>query len=144
MKKTIYVLLSLLLCSTSALADCLKEGDSVTLNGTLVRSSFAADLDAERAETGEHTEGYWFLKSREPIGCVEGVDTGWHDWDRKFQLLLSGDDYDRLRPLLGRPVMVTGKIMLAVSAHHKTAILIDKESVQAENEATVTRRVILH
>lgn len=138
------MLLTLSLFSAPVLADCLKEGDSVTLNGTLVRSSFSADLDTARVETGEHTEGYWFLKTSQPINCVDGADTGWHDWDRKFQLLLSGDDYDQYRPLLGRQVIVTGKIMLALSAHHKTAILIDKSSLQAANEATVTRRVILH
>ena len=144
MKNNLCALLTLLSLSAPALADCLKEGDSVTLSGTLVRSSFAADLDIARAETGEHNEGYWFLKSTQPIGCVDGVDTGWHDWDHKFQLVLSGEDYDQYRPLLGRRVNVTGKIMLAVSAHHKTAILIEKESVQAENEEKVTRKVILH
>ena len=125
-------------------ADCLKAGDSVTLTGTLVRGTFSADLDRERVETGEHAQGYWFLKVSQPIGCVEQADTGWADWDSKFQLLLSGDDYSNYRPLLGRQVVVTGKIMLAVSAGHKTAIVIEKERLLPEKEVLIKRKVILH
>lgn len=130
--------------SKTEAAPCLKEGENVTLTGTLVRSTFASSQDLERVEKGEHTEGYWFLKASKPIGCVEEADTGWHDWDSKFQLILSGDDYQRYRSLLGRPVVVSGKVVLADKGYHKTAILIEKESLLPEREAVTRRKIILH
>jgi hypothetical protein len=102
---------------------CLKyEPARVTLNGTLV--------------SHQGLRGYWAVKPDNPICMIkEPSDPSAFAYTgvAELQLILMGAqaDFDRYRPLLGRRVSVTGKLIPQVTGYHQTQVLIMVDGIVA-------------
>lgn len=114
------------------------EPDEVTLVGTVRRETFPGRPNYEDITKGDELEVYWILQLRKPVDVIGAKDA---DIDvtecavREVQLVfgvLSKKSYPDYRDLLGKPVIVTGSLYHAISAHHKTAVLIQVRDMKKE------------
>ncbi|WP_237929892.1 DUF4431 domain-containing protein [Buttiauxella sp. S19-1] len=91
---------------------CVLEGDSVSLTGTL----------EEKNNSGEV---FWVLKPDSPFTCVRDADSHNPDWNQHLQLVLTAEERESLKSLIGKKVTVGGDIFLALSQQHRTPLLLD-------------------
>lgn len=91
---------------------CVLEGDTVRISGTL-------------QEAGKGADAYWVIIPDEPFGCVRDADTHLSGWNSRMQLLLTEDEKNLMKDLPGQNVHVGGDILLALSTHHHTALLLN-------------------
>ncbi|TCB88114.1 DUF4431 domain-containing protein [Enterobacter quasihormaechei] len=91
---------------------CALEGDTVRVSGRLQEAGNAADA-------------YWVIIPDEPFVCVRDADTHLSGWNSRMQLLLTKDERKLMNDLLGQNVHVGGDILLALSTHHHTALLLN-------------------
>jgi len=117
------------LCTGSANAaqQCLKyEPAVVSLSGKLVQRTFPGPPNFESVENGDRAETGYYLQL-DPEICTRAAkddDTGDHDGVKAIQLVLSGPQYDALRPKLGARVTLSGSLFEAHSGHHHTPVLL--------------------
>lgn len=129
MSKRILLLLIATLISDSAGAaqQCLRyEPAVVALSGTLVRKTFPGPPNFESVEAGDRAETGYYLQLASGI-CTRAAkddDSGDHDGVKEIQLVLSGPQYEALRPKLGARVTLTGSLFEAHSGHHHTPVLL--------------------
>ncbi|MEB8476847.1 DUF4431 domain-containing protein [Cronobacter malonaticus] len=127
MNKTIVrsVLLALMLVfSTSALSACLDEGDKVITRGVLKKEIVYGPPGFGEDPKDDEKMDYWFLYPNKPLGCFNTVDDDTSHYDKKIQIIMGDDQYNKYREFLGKDIKFNGKIMFANSPYHYTPVLI--------------------
>jgi hypothetical protein len=113
------------LCTASALAcDCATFRDSeLDFKGRLVALTFPGPPNYESIASGDATETHWYLQLPKPE-C-------WSEFDHQlfYQLLLSAEDFDKYRKLLGSEVQVRGTLQEATTGHHHTPLVMTVKSL---------------
>lgn len=127
-KRILLLLIATLIADAAGAAQqCLTyEPTVVTLSGTLVRKTFPGPPNFESVENGDRAETGYYLQLAPSI-CTQAAtddDAGDHDGVKEIQLVLSGPQYDALRPKLGARVTLTGSLFEAHSGHHHTPVLL--------------------
>ena len=130
--KTHIRLFTLMLCliNTAAYASaqaCLSYDDAgVQLRGKLGRKTFPGPPNYESVRRGDKPETYWILHLAKPICTTANADDGAESNVTDLQLILSPKDYALFKKLLGRKdVLVSGKLMHAITGHHHTPVLME-------------------
>lgn len=107
----------------AAAGSCLDYG-RVSLTGTLVRQTFAGPPDYESPSKGDEPRVIWVLRS-ERLLCVADPDprsSRQHN-EYEIELVLSADQYERYRDLLGRRVVVSGQLAAGGARHQKRVLI---------------------
>lgn len=111
----------------SAAKHCLRyEPIVVTLSGTLVKRTYPGAPNYESIKDGDQPETGYYLKLRSPA-CVkakeqdDGVD---HENIKEVQLVLDAEQYAILRPQIGKPISLAGRIFEGFNGHHNTPVLL--------------------
>lgn len=107
----------LLLFSFSSQA-CLKEGDKVELTGVIKKEIVYGPPSWGENPKNDKKMEYWFLYPNKSLNCPSDVDT------KRMQMIMSSEQYEKYRLLLGDDIKVTGKVIFANSPYHFTPILI--------------------
>jgi hypothetical protein len=133
------IALFLLVSSASAVAqNCLAYDPArVNLTGTILRKSFPGPPNYESVRRGDKPEPIWILHLDAP-DCVTGNTDEINEPEQRvtdMQLVLDGDEYTRFRKFIGGRirVAVTGKLFHAHTAHHRTSVLLEVESIRKSN-----------
>jgi len=119
--------------------ECIVAGSHVHLMGKLVSETFPGQPNYESIEKGDKPETYWVLKTEKSY-CGEGFDTQTKSLFRldkscsSFQLMLKPEQYASQRALLGKMVIVSGRIVMATTGHHHTSMLIEVSDIELESE----------
>ena len=108
--------------------DCLSyDPATVMLKGKLSRNTFAGPPNYESVKKGDAPETYWILHLARPI-CVSGDEPEKNVSD--IQLFLSEEQYARHKDLLGKRVVVSGKLWHANMGHHHTSVLLNVAEIK--------------
>lgn len=117
-------------CAAANAAGCLKyEPDMATLVGKLHRATFPGRPNFESIEDGDEPETGFYLSLNPPI-CTRGKSGGDeqpHDGVQEVQLVLTKEQYAKLRPQLGRQVKLQGRLFAAFTGHHHADVLLRVE-----------------
>ncbi|MCZ7837037.1 DUF4431 domain-containing protein [Atlantibacter hermannii] len=131
MNKTIIrsLLLSLLFVfSASVLAACLKEGDVISLTGTLKQELvYGPPSFGENPESDEKLN-YLFLYPDKPLECVVDADTSFPGWGKKLHLETSDEKIAGYNSLVNSHVTVKAQIGLANVAEDNTPVILTEIS----------------
>lgn len=100
---------------------------TVTLRGRLSRKIFAGPPNYESVKKGDAPETYWILHLTRPI-CVSGEEPEKNVSD--IQLFLSEEQYAQHKDLLGKRVVVNGKLWHASTGHHHTSVLLNVAGIK--------------
>ena len=103
------------------------EAATVTLSGKLSRKTFAGPPNYESVRGGDAPETYWILHLARPV-CVSGEEPEENVSD--IQLILSEAQYPRHKGLLGKRVVVSGKLVHAETGHHHTNVLLNVAEIK--------------
>lgn len=105
------------------------EPATVTLNGKITRKTFAGPPNYESIKRGDAPETYWILRLARPV-CVNADEStpGGEETEKNvsdIQLVFSDEgQYARRKGLLGKRVVVSGKLFHAITGHHHTKVLL--------------------
>lgn len=91
---------------------CLVEGDIWSIDGLLV-------------EKGTADNAYWVIQPDETFRCVRDARISDSKWNHEVQLMLTAEERQNLKSLVGKKVQVGGDILLALSSQHHTEILFE-------------------
>ena len=116
----------------AASSPCLKyEPEIIELRGKSKRVTFPGPPNYESVKEGDEPETYWLLYLPTPI-CVQGNpkdDLNSEDENNVKELQLMIRDYKKYSHLLGKSVLVKGKLMHSFSGHHNTPVLVQVQSL---------------
>jgi len=103
----------------------------VSLPGIMVKDTFAGPPNFESVAQGDEPEIHWVLVLSKPI-CVlpTASDTENVAEYSISRMQLNRIDYDQYRPLLGKPVLVTGMFAHAFTAFHFTDVMIEVTAIK--------------
>jgi len=125
------LILALTSAPLPAAADCLAFAPRAHLSGVLVRETFPGPPNFESIAAGDQAQTYFLLRLPSPI-CVEGdpeISPGSKQVD-EIQLVFEDPGmFARYRPLLGKSVVVDGAWLSAISASHRTPMLLTHVSI---------------
>lgn len=111
----------------SAAGECLRyEPVKVNLSGRLLRKTYPGPPNFESVAEGDLPETGYYLKLSSPL-CTqaqEGEEAGGHQDLQMVQLVLDQEQYEALRPLLGKRVSLEGSLIEASTGHHHTPVLL--------------------
>ena len=104
------------------------EPATVTLKGEMSRRTFAGRPNYESVKEGDEPETYWILHLTDPI-CVNGDESMPNGETPEnnvsdIQLGLDEEQYAQYKELLGKQVVVSGKLSHAITGHHHTNVLL--------------------
>lgn len=122
------LVLAFLILSTSASgSECYKYSNQVTLQGVLTRQSFPEQSNYESVAKGDAKATYFFVSTPKPFCVDSGNETLEPEENQisKVQLILSPDEYSKLRPSLGKVVSCSGSFFHAITGHHHSIVLLD-------------------
>lgn len=91
---------------------CSVEGDTVKVTGTL-------------RQLGEGEQAYWVVIPEKPLTCVRDADKHQPGWNQSMQLMLTPQERESLKELIGKNVTVGGDVFLALSARHHTPLVLE-------------------
>ena len=124
--------------SPAAWANCLKDGQDVTFTGGISRETFPGPPNYESIDDGDEPETYWILTVATP-NCVvaESIEGGeLYEAARstsRFQLVLTGKEYENQASLVGNRALVSGQLFVGHTGHHHTKALIDVREIGADS-----------
>ncbi|WP_414617294.1 DUF4431 domain-containing protein [Yersinia intermedia] len=110
-------------------SSCLTEGQSVTLTGTLLRTTYPGPPNYESIETGDAPETYWVLQPDLPVSCA--TDAPANDDYSLLQLVVKGDMYQTYQSLIAHRVEVSGHLMYSATGNHHTSLMITTDRLSA-------------
>lgn len=131
MNKTLIrsVLLSLLLVfSASALSACLKEGDVVSLTGTLKQELVYGPPNFGENPESDEKLNYLFLYPDKPLDCVVDADTSFPGWGKKLHIEASDEKIASYNSLVNSHVIVKAQLGLANVAEDNTPVILTEVS----------------
>lgn len=112
-------------------AECLTYTVRVRVEGTIERKIFPGPPQFESVADGDTPETVWLLKLDRPA-CVSadpndrsGINAAVGTTAR-IQLLLTEAQYKAYANRVGQHAILTGKLFGAVTAHHRTPVLLDQ------------------
>ena len=111
-----------------AAPQCLSyEPTTVELQGRLVAKVFPGPPSYQDVKCGDTPEKVWLLDLLDPI-CVTAkpADRSYPAASdtRQVQLVLDPGQYSQYKDLVGREVVVSGRLFAAHTGHHRTPVLI--------------------
>ena len=115
---------------------CLDGARTAHVQGRLQRQTFAGPPNYTSVDEGDRPETFFVLVLGQRL-CVQEDQADATssaspvDID-SVQLVLSAPQYAQYRSLIGRPVIVTGKWMNAVTGHHYTPLPLTDVSMAPE------------
>jgi len=135
-QKLVFVLTCAVVCGIANANECLRYRNEVSLQGNLIRETFAEQPNYENIANGDAMATYFFLAPAIPL-CVETGKTDLEDVGERHvkivQLVFMGkeDMFGPLRPFIGLEIQCTGKLMHAISGHHHSRILLTTSNCRA-------------
>lgn len=135
-----YLWLSALLFSYTALAYCPDEDLQVSLQGTLIQQTLPGPPNYESIKDGDEAITYDYLRLDQPFECDT---TGESESVPLVQLILMNKNkpgYAELAPLLGKEVILTGKMMYAQTGRHFTPVLLILDNVKTVSALTTPQQ----
>jgi hypothetical protein len=119
-----------LLFAAPAGAECLSYAGRARVEGMLERKLFPGPPEYESIAAGDAPEIVWLIKLDAPV-CVAADST-----DRSginaavarasaIQLVLTDEQYKVYARWVGTHIVLTGKLFGAITAHHRTPVLMD-------------------
>jgi hypothetical protein len=131
MRAKIWVVLALIFLAQIKIAQaaagkCLNyQPEIVAVSGKLHRETFPGRPNFESVNNGDEPETGFYMTLTSPICTVtnkfdEGVKSV-----LEIQLILNQQQYDELRPKLGKVILLKGKLSAAISGHHHAALLLE-------------------
>lgn len=116
---------------------CLNAGDAVSLDGLLIRMTYAGAPNYESIENGDEPETYFVLKPDNPIDCAN--DSPQFGSNKLMQLSVEADDYKKYQDLVGGRTTVIGTLLYSETGHHHTPLMIDTQLIKtASSKAPAT------
>ena len=116
-------------------SQCLSyEPAVVTVSGTLVRRTFPGPPNYESVKKGDKPETSWFLDLPADL-CVD-EDRARPDLNprqsaiREIQLVLTPEQYQRRKGMVGSKVVATGMLFGEHTAHHHTSVLLMVQTLE--------------
>jgi hypothetical protein len=132
MLKTYAVVAALIMpCAAGAVEaapGCLNyEPATAELRGQVVAKVFPGPPNYVDVSRGDAPENIWLLNLADPI-CVAAKSSDplypAASGTRQVQLVLDAAQYTRYKDLVGREVVVSGRLFAAHTGHHRTPVLI--------------------
>ena len=136
------VVFGMFLCSgplfaqqTKSSSGCLSYGPrGVNISGTLTRKTFAGPPNYESAHKGDRAETNWLIQLHSPV-CVfeDKADPDLNpsqDRVSEIQLVLTPDEYQTYKEMVGREVIAKGTLFGAHTGHHHTPVLLTTKSIE--------------
>jgi Domain of unknown function (DUF4431) len=115
--------------ATGTARPCLSFEPAVeSINGRLVRKTFAGPPNYESVKAGDQAETGWYVALAQPV-CFTGTPgdeaNGKDVAEVKLvQLVLTQDEYKTHAALVGKNVKVTGTFFAWQTGHHHTPVLL--------------------
>ncbi len=115
---------------------CLKEGENVSLTGSVSRETFPGPPNYESIAGGDAPETVWILTVAKARCVTEDSMEGGAPYEvvkaaTRFQLVFtSGAEYAKYRGLVGAVVVATGEMVVAHTGHHHTEALVAVKTLQ--------------
>jgi hypothetical protein len=136
------VVVGTLLCSGALFAQqkasspgCLSyEPAVVTISGTLTRRIFAGPPNYESVRKGDRAETSWLIELHSPV-CVfeDKTDPDLNppqDRVSEMQLVLTPEEYQSYKEMVGKEVIAKGTLFGAHTGHHHTPVLMTTKSIE--------------
>jgi len=136
------VVVGMFLCSgplftqqTASSSGCLSyEPAAMSINGTLTRKTFAGPPNYESVRKGDRAETNWLIELHSPV-CVfeDKTDPDLNpsqDRVSEIQLVLTREEYQMYKEMVGREVIAKGTLFGAHTGHHHTPVLLTTKSIE--------------
>jgi hypothetical protein len=104
------------------------EAARVQLSGMLVRETFPGSPNYKSIEDGDTPETYWLVRLDGPVPTNRMFEHGLNEptsGGTSVQLVLTPEQFELHRVLVGKKVTVEGYLFAAVTGHHHTPVLLD-------------------
>jgi hypothetical protein len=133
MKHKAAVIVSILLTSSgslqsaeSASSQCLGYQTPVSLSGVLERRTYPGRPNFESIDAGDEPETGFYLVLPKAACFDAGSDPDAANVSdvRLVQLNLKPEQYDQLRPYLGKSISIQGAVYEAMSGHHHAPVVL--------------------
>jgi hypothetical protein len=118
----------------SAQTQCLAyEPGVTTLVGSLALETHPGAPNFESIADGDAAESIWVVALDDEI-CVDAADdiNVAESGERRVQLVLRGEQFTRYRDLLGRRIVVVGRLFHAHTGHHHALLLLTTDEIREE------------
>jgi hypothetical protein len=148
------VVVGTLLCSgplcaqqESSSSRCLSyEPALVNVGGTLISKTFAGPPNYESVRNGDRAETSWLIELHSPV-CVSGDKAGpdlnpSQDRVTEIQLVLTPEEYQTYKGMVGREVIARGTLFGAHTGHHHTPVLLTAKSIEPAKSDASSRSVV--
>ena len=137
-KTAFLIVLAIIFLSALGHAQCLKyEPAIVKLKGTLIERTFPGPPEYQSIANGDKPETAILLLLDQPI-CVEGDKTNLQNSEREINVVLvhvaMRSGYYLNKELINKKVLVTGSLYHAITAHHRTQVLISNGLIEQEHQ----------
>jgi hypothetical protein len=128
------LLLAVFVCSLSicdaARAECWSYDGTTTAQGILFQETFPGPPNYESIEAGDRPETFWFVALDMPA-CVAADPAGQAlspvvGSVERIQLIVTTEQYRDHASKVGHHVVVSGRLFSAITAHHKSPVLMDQ------------------
>jgi hypothetical protein len=110
-----------------AMDSCLDYApQDATLEGKIVKQTFAGPPNYKSTEQGDAHENYWILHLVKPLCVNKGADRMDEAESnvRKVQLLMNDDIIQSFQKFVGRHVSVKGRLSHSFTIHHREKLLL--------------------
>jgi hypothetical protein len=133
MKHKAVAVVSILFSSSGSLqsaepapSQCLGYQTSVSLSGVLERRTYPGRPNFESIEAGDEPETGFYLVLPKAACFDAGSDPDASNLIgvRLVQLNLKPEQYEELRPYLGKPISIQGSVYEAMSGHHHAPVVL--------------------
>jgi hypothetical protein len=132
--RTIAVLLLLILAGRALAAECVGYSQ-IELAGALRSETFPSPPEYESVAKGDKPERYFFIVPAASLCVSQGDESGLEPAAiavHRVQLMFNDPSaYGTLRPLLGKEVRCTGKLIGAHTGHHHSEVLLTSAKCDA-------------
>lgn len=125
-----YLLFLSFFFSLGANANCLKEGNKISLSGTLINKIYPGPPNYEDIKQGDRPIKAWILKLDNKLSCIDDIAPtafyeGWQTEVRLREVSNEDIDYEKFN---NSHVTVSGNLFIVGMANDLTAILLDPVS----------------
>jgi Domain of unknown function (DUF4431) len=129
--------LLVLFSQSSMSAECLKDGQNISLSGKISRETFPGPPNYENIDNGDKPETYWILTT-DKSNCVlgESIEDGSiyeiAKSTTRFQLAFEDASvYKTQKKLVEQNGQVAGQLFAGSTGHHHTKALISVKSIKS-------------